>query len=384
MKSKKSFATIFTDTENFHLVKDVGQIPYFMYKTGAYEAELVTYQNNPEYSYLEKEVRGLKMVFIANTGRFLYAEKGVLKYLRSASKKIDVLHLFHFKKDNILYLLLYKNLNPKGKVYVKLDMDILFFKDYDRFFYSEYRVKNYLLKALTKLHFKLVDLFSVETDEAREYLLTVYPELEKKLMCIPNGIDNLYIHQNIRIKPFEEKENIMITAGRIGTVQKNTGLFLESLRLADLKDWKVYVLGPVEETFKPVIQRYFDINPDLKNKVIFTGNITNRLELLEWYNRAKIFCMTSRFEGFPISFAEALYFGNYIISTPVSSASFVTDHGRLGIVAEADPASFAEAIETALSGISLNKDLYQHIRTFADKHITWPEIIKRIVDHLEK
>jgi len=384
MKSKKSFATIFTDTENFHLVKDVGQIPYFMHKTGAYEAELVTFRNNPEYPYLENEVRGLKIAFIANTGRFLYAEKGVLNFLRSSSKKIDVLHLFHFKKDNIPYLLLYKTLNPKGKVYVKLDMDIVFFKDYNRFFYSRYRVKNYLLKTLTNLHFKLVDLFSVETDEAREYLLKIYPELEQKLICIPNGIDDLYIHDNIKIKSFEEKENIMITVGRIGTVQKNTELFLESLRLADLKDWKVYILGPLEETFKPVIQHYFDVNPHLKDKVIFTGNITNRNELLEWYNRSKIFCMTSRFEGFPISFAEALYFGNYIISTPVSSASFVTDHGRLGIMAEADPASFAEAIETALSGSSLNKDRYQQIRTYADKQITWPGIIKRIVDHLEK
>jgi hypothetical protein len=130
MKQKPTFVTIFTDTENFHLVKDVGQLPYFMYKTEGYDAELISYKNNEEYPYLNKEVKGLKLNFIPNKGRLLYFELGILSYLWSFSKSITVLNLFHFKKDHLLYLLLYKTLNPKGKSYIKLDMDILFFKDY--------------------------------------------------------------------------------------------------------------------------------------------------------------------------------------------------------------------------------------------------------------
>ena len=64
MKQKPTFVTIFTDTENFHLVKDVGQLPYFMFKTQGYDAELISYKKNEEYPNLNNEVKGLKMKFI--------------------------------------------------------------------------------------------------------------------------------------------------------------------------------------------------------------------------------------------------------------------------------------------------------------------------------
>lgn len=384
MKSKKSFVTVFTDTENFHLVKDVGQIPYFMYRAGAYEAELVTYKNSPEYPYLNDEVKGLKLSFIENTGRFLYAEKGVLKFLRSASKRIDVLNLFHFKKGNILYLLLYKILNPQGKAYVKLDIDLNFFRDYNTFFYSKFLLKNYLLKVLTQVHFKLTDLFSVETEEARNYLLGVYPELKEKLICVPNGVDSEYINGNISLKNFEQKENIIISVGRIGTTQKNTELLLESLLLTDLGNWSVYIAGNIEDSFKPSRESFFASHPQLKDKVFFTGDISDRKELYELYNRAKVFCMTSRFEGFPIAFAEASYFGHYIISTPVSSASYITGNGRLGTVAEARPEAVSAAISKAISEGFLDADLHLEIKNFAGLNLTWQKIVRRVISYFDK
>ncbi|WP_276348742.1 glycosyltransferase [Daejeonella sp. JGW-45] len=384
MKSKKSFVTVFTDTENFHLVKDVGQIPYFMYRAGAYEAELVTYRNSPEYPYLKDEVKGLKLSFIENTGRVLYAEKGVLKFLRSAAKRIDVLNLFHFKKGNILYLLLYKILNPQGKAYVKLDIDLNFFRDYNSFFYSKFVLKNYLLKVLTQVHFRLTDLFSVETEEARNYLLGVYPELKQKLICVPNGVDSEYINSNISLKSFEQKENIIISVGRIGTAQKNTELFLESLLLTDLGNWSVYIAGNIEDSFKPFRESFFARHPRLKDKIFFTGEISDRKELYELYNRAKVFCMTSRFEGFPIAFAEASYFGNYIISTPVSSASYVTGNGRLGTVAEARPEAVSAAISKAISEGFLDADLHLEIKNFAGLNLTWQKIVRRIISYFDK
>src|SRR5690606_8696614 len=124
-----------------------------------------------------------------------------------------------------------------------------------------------------------------------------------------------YIERSISVKPFHEKENIILAVGRIGTYQKNTELLLEALLNVDLNNWKVFILGPIEENFTAYISNLFTAHPNLKDKIIFAGNITDRLELFGWYNRAKILCMTSRFEGFPITFSEALYFGNYIITT---------------------------------------------------------------------
>ena len=382
MKQKPTFVTVFTETENFHLVKDVGQLPYFMYKTEGYDATLISYQNNVEYPFIDQEVNGLKLNFIPNKGRFLYFELGVLYYLLNHSKSIAILNLFHFKKDHILYLLIYKLVNPKGKAYIKLDMDILFFKNYNAFLFSNYALKNFILKALTSWIFKLTDLFSVETDQAKDYLLNVYPELHNKLICIPNGVDNLYLDKEIPIKAFQEKENIILTVGRIGTEQKNTELLLDALKITDLKDWKVYILGPIEESFKKYIADFYKEYPQLENKVIFTGNITDRKELFDWYNRAKVFCLSSRYEGFPIAFPEALYFGNYLISSPVSSAEHITSNGKYGTVARADAHEFSKAIQNSIEPGFLSSQRYEEIRRFSKDNFTWPGIVKKLADQI--
>ena len=383
MKQKPTFVTVFTETENFHLVKDVGQLPYFMYKTEGYDATLISYQNNVEYPFIDQEVNGLKLNFIPNKGRFLYFELGVLYYLFNHSKSIAVLNLFHFKKDHILYLLIYKLVNPQGKAYIKLDMDILFFKNYNAFLFSNYRIKNLILKALTSWIFKLTDLFSVETDQAKDYLLNVYPELQNKLICIPNGVDNLYLDKEIPIKAFQEKENIILTVGRIGTEQKNTELLLDALKITDLKDWKVYILGPIEESFKKYIADFYKEYPQLENKIIFTGNITDRKELFDWYNRSKIFCLSSRYEGFPIAFPEALYFGNYLISSPVSSAEHITSKGKYGTVAKADAHEFSKAIQNSIEPGFLSSQRYEEIRRFSKDNFTWPGIVKKLADQIK-
>jgi glycosyltransferase involved in cell wall biosynthesis len=306
-----------------------------------------------------------------------------LSYLWSFSKSIDILNLFHFKKDHLLYFLLYKTLNPKGKSYIKLDMDILFFKDYNAFLYSKYSLKNYLLKAITKWIFQLTDVFSVETEEARLYLLRIYPELEQKLICIPNGVDNLYLEEEIKLRSWEEKENIIITVGRIGTFQKNTELFLEALKDVDLGSWKVYIMGPVEASFQAYIDTYFTKNPLLAEKILFMGNITDRKELFEWYNQAKVFCLTSRWESFGIVFTEALYFGNYIITSPISSAAYITDYGKYGTIAESDVLEFSKAIQKGINPGFLTTQRYEEIRNFSKKNFTWTGIIKKLSDKLK-
>lgn len=382
MKQKKTFTTIFTDAENFHLVKDVGQLPYFMFKTEGFHSNLVSYKNTESYSFLNKEVKGLELTLIPKKGRIFYFEIGILSYLLSHSKTIDVLNLFHFKKGNFLYLLIYKLLNPKGKSYIKLDMDILFFKKYNSFFFSNYKIKNYFLQILTSWIFKFTDILSVESEDAKQYLLQVYPELKDKLICIPNGIDDISIQQEILVKPYQEKENIILTVGRIGTDQKNTELLLDALKLIDLKDWKVYIIGPIEEEFKSHINTFFQELPQLKDKVIFTGNISDRLELFDWYNRAKIFCLSSRHEGFPIAFPEALYFGNHIITSPVSSAKHITENGQYGIIAEPTAQDFAMAIQKSIAPNYLSEEKFRAIRDFSMNNFVWTKIVKKLAEKL--
>jgi len=68
---KKTFVTIFDRTRNFHLVKDVGQIPYHISQEHEYISKIVTCKNEDNYSYLDNEVKGLQIDFIK-----------ILKYLK--------------------------------------------------------------------------------------------------------------------------------------------------------------------------------------------------------------------------------------------------------------------------------------------------------------
>lgn len=384
MQKRPSFVTIFTSTENFHLVKDVGQIPYFMYKIGAYDARLVSYRNGSEYPFVKKEVKGLNLQFIPDKGKLWGIELAVLGYLIRNAKDIDVLNLFHFQRAHALYLFIYKVLNPKGKAYIKLDIDIHFFRKYNSFFFSNFYLKNQLLKILANYIIRRCTYFSVETEDAKNHLVNVYPKLKNKLICIPNGVDGDYIESESAPIRFSEKENIIITAGRIGTEQKNTTLLLEAIAQIELNNWKVYILGDIEPAFQEYIDRYFNQYPNLREKVFFTGNISDRKELFEWYKRSKIFCLSSRYEGFPITFPEALYFGNYIITTPVSSAEQISDNGTYGRIVNQDPCEYARAIQEAISPGFLDENRYNSTLKYAHDHYDWKLIIPELIKTIER
>ena len=96
---------------------------------------------------------------------------------------------------------------------------------------------------------------------------------------------------------------------------------------------------------------FFSAHPALEKQIIFTGNIDTRAELYSWYNRAKLFCLTSRFESFGIVLAEALYFGNYILSTGVESIQYITDNERLGEITNT-----TEELATAINNIIAGKN----------------------------
>ena len=65
-----------------------------------------------------------------------------------------------------------------------------------------------------------------------------------------------------------------------------------------LSNWKLKLIGPIEEEFKEYINNFYNENPNLKNIVEFTGPIYDRKQLADEYNKAKIFCLTSRYESF--------------------------------------------------------------------------------------
>ena len=67
----------------------------------------------------------------------------------------------------------------------------------------------------------MTDLISYESLEAYEFMKDSYAGIDTKdkTLYLPNGYDNEIIDK-IKVKTLEEKENIILTVGRLGTEAK--------------------------------------------------------------------------------------------------------------------------------------------------------------------
>ena len=356
IKNAPRFVTLFPETENIHLTKDVGMIPFILHKYYGYDSTVVSYRNG-EYPYLENEVKGLKMDYIdINSGD---SNADGYNYLVKNSLDIDILQVYHLIDRTFNWINIYKQLNPNGKVYLKLDA-------------SEY---------ITTMALKKCDLITVETKSLYYYLIDKWP-LDVKY--VPNGF---YDKDERKTVPYEMKENVICTVGRIGTHQKATEILLKAFIMSadKIENWKLKIIGPVEEEFKGYINQVFTRFPQYRERIIFTGAISDKALLENEYKKAKIFCLTSRYEGFPLVFGEAIKNGCFIISTRLSPAWDITNNKQFGDLFEIDNVDqLANMLEKYCNdGARLQKACIE-VQEFAYKKFHWTKICSKIDDLLEE
>lgn len=362
---KKNLTLIFRDFGEEHLGKDVFLVPYYLGKRLGYKTTIV-YPLTENNKNLPSQIRGVNLIPLKSKGTdsLLYFKIASFKYLIRNARQIDLLMQIHWGKYIAIMAFIYKFLNHKGKSYIKLDSnnDALFRKhSYLKF------VANY------------VDIFTCEVMQAYRDILgnrSYSSVLKDKLILMPNGVDEEYL-QGIGLseRSFEEKENLIITVGRLGCAQKNTNMLLRALKKVDLKGWRVCLIGPVDESFGHEINAFYKEYPDKMDTVLFTGSIYNKKELWEYYNRAKVFVLTSRWEGSPIVYPEAMRFRNYLISTPMNALKDLYDNGRLGVsVAQDADCELAEQLNEIISG-KRNTNVYN------DNDVTslsWERMVEKI------
>lgn len=383
----KKFVTLFPICENVHLTKDLGQIPFFLHHNYKYDSSIACYKNEKEYTNLNGEVKGLNLEFIENLGRFSFLEKGVLAYLKKNSKNIDVLNLYIFSKFTFVYGILYKKYNPKGFLFLKLDGYNETFAEGNEIKHSTNPIKNVFFKYLEKRFLKCVDLITIENSLGEELVKKKYPQLADKIMYLPVGVNDLYLVENFgtSIKSFKQKENIFLTVGRIGEEIKNNEMMLRALSQINLKDWKMVFVGAINPKFQVFYDEWIKSFPNLKDKLIFTGEIKDRKVLYEWYNKSKVFCMTSWKESFCHSIGEALYFGNYIIGTSgIVSMPDLTNRGKYGITIKVnDDKAMANKMQELIDNPIYLANLYSDTVNYAQQGFVWSKIVEKIYKRIE-
>jgi glycosyltransferase involved in cell wall biosynthesis len=190
----------------------------------------------------------------------------------------------------------------------------------------------WIRKTVNQFFFRFADVIQIEASKSYERMFMLYPNSKERILLASNPITNDWFTANGFFSPQKkDKENLVITVARIGVEQKNNEMMLEALDGMDVNGWKFIFVGPIANDFKSKIKSFFERNPKLKENICFVGNITDKKELYSYYKKAKVFCLTSHFETNANSQMQALYFGLFNISTPVSGWEDISDKGKLGV-----------------------------------------------------
>ncbi|MBC2852546.1 glycosyltransferase [Cetobacterium sp. 2G large] len=393
---KKRFVHICEEFEYTWIGKDNGMFPIYAHEVLGYESKIITCNLKND---LPDEVRGIEIVKIPrwfkkvkNFLPFIIHLKRIplYRYICKNAKDIDILMLFHITKCSYWRAYFYKKFNPAGKVYIKADFNLDDYKkeiartemkpkNIREFFRKSRETKEY---AKRKKLVQIADLISYETEYAYEVMKDSYAGVSTKgkTMYLANGYDDLLIEQKYKIKKYEEKENIFLTVGRLGTFQKNTEFLLKTLETLDLKDWKFYFVGSIEKDFNKEIDIFFEKYPEKKEKVIFTGEIKDRDILYDYFNRSKVFVLPSRWESFGIVMVEALAFNNYILTSNTAAAEDITNKQEVGQIFSIDKTDELEKMMLEVIGGKIDLKNKEEQILKQKNRFKYSQLIKKIKD----
>ncbi|MBS4212620.1 glycosyltransferase family 4 protein [Neobacillus rhizophilus] len=401
MNDRKTFYMLVPGFMDVHVTKDVGIIPYIMQKYLGYKAVYATYKPSdthisyPSLSFFTEDIEFdyiepsfyyhpddiLQTVYSSN---LIDCCKDMVKYIENNAKKIDVLYVFGIYPFYFDAVERYKELNPAGKVYLKLDANISW-------------INNTQMAAQFVKFLKNCDLITSES--IVEYINKKWPV---PVHYIPNGYYPLGCEENhlTKIFAFEEKENIILTAGRLGTPQKATNVLLEAFKQAKphIPDsWRLVLAGSIEESFKPYVEKYLQENPDLNDRITFLGYIQDKKILSEWFRKAKIFSLPSISEASANVFSEAKAHGCYLITSDIDGCrdaalkfelrvNPLDDQDKLknrqveygSLHAVGDSAELAQRMIEACNNQELLKTVCYSTQQDAIDHFDWVRLCKKI------
>ncbi|WP_447770486.1 glycosyltransferase [Sphingobacterium faecium] len=365
---KKKFLCLFPTGEDIVLVKDVGMIPYYLFKEGYYDSYISFYKPKEELPYLESELQGLKYIQMNNY--FNHELLNIFFFLIKNLFRFDVIMLFHPNPYKILMANIIKILSfNRIKFYFKMDTDHrVIDQKLDAQSFGG-RIKQFLCKR--------IDLFSAESQDVSSYLNehSYYAAVK----YIPNGCvlsDNS--SQNLR------KNNVFLTVGRLGTYQKDTETLLEAFSMiCENVDWKLLLVGTLEDSFNNYLKDYFQKYPWTVDKVDILGPIYDRNKLNHIYQQSAVFVLSSRYESFGLVLLEAMSQGCYILSTSLSPAKDILENNKLGTLYPIEgKVELAELMKKVIQyEIALPEAQFPY--NYVKKNYSWSIVVNKIASYLD-
>ncbi|WP_165792059.1 glycosyltransferase family 4 protein [Desulfocucumis palustris] len=339
---------------NAQILKDTCLVPCLLQKYYGYHTTIAAY--SIDESLLKIHFPDCKFECINYTGIF---NRDAHTYINEHANNFDILFMFGPYECYVEFGAIYKKCNPDGKIYLKLDMN-----------------RYWLSRIISTQHFSaLLGMCHLISVESYNLYRIINRETPFNVELIPNGF-----YETFPVEPlgYPEKENIIITVGRLGIVEKQTDVLLKAFLDADIPGWKLKLIGNVAQRFLSTMETFRE-HPKFEQAVEFTGPIYDRQKLEEEYRRAKIFCMTSNVEAYAHVFAEAAKNGCYIISTDVDGAYDITDNEQYGtVVPVGDCKTITGAFEKICPDDDKIQEVFNGMYSFARSELSWKYILGKL------
>lgn len=176
------------------------------------------------------------------------------------------------------------------------------------------------------------------------------PSVNKKIEIIPNGV--LLAANSFERLVSDEKPSIILSVGRLD-YPKNYELALRALAALGASDVEYWIAGagPDELGLKQLC-----IELGIAKQVKFLGFVRDIPSLL---NKADIFLMPSRWEGFGLAAVEAMNAGLPLVVSDVEGLREVVSKKSAFIVPGQNPEDYAEALRLLCSNPVLRQSMGQ-------------------------
>ena len=256
-----------------------------------------------------------------------------LKLRRLIKEKTPDIVISFMSEPNFRTIFATLGLNTKTLISVRNDPD------------REY--PNFLFRILAKVLYRKANHIVFQTEDAKKW----FPKsIQKKSSIIYNQVDNKFFEIE---KPRYEQRKGIYTAGRL-VEQKNQKFLIKAFSsIKDKTDENLYIYG--EGVFKEKLERYIE-SLGLSDRVYLMGT-SNTLE--KDLKNAKIFVLSSDYEGCPNSLMEAMVLGIPSISTdcPCGGPKMLSENGGCYLVPCNDESELCHAMLELLTDNDLAREL---------------------------
>ena len=209
----------------------------------------------------------------------------------------------------------------------------------------------------------------------------LYSKMNKNSFTIVNAIEPVYKMRHL------SDEKTILAVGRL-VPQKGFDILLKSWSLISKKypDWKLKIIGRTLKGYEKYAQDLYEFvkKNNLEKNVIFQDQTK---QILDEYDKAAFFVLSSRFEGLPMVLLEAMSRGLAVISfdCPTGPKEIITNKENGILIEKENIKLLSEAIEKLIKdkkyrnylGEHANKEIIEHYSTnYVYK--CWDILLKKI------